>query len=49
MKLTKDQINEIKALQSQSNQTKRVVAPELEKILYEAISVLDHGFVRVID
>ena len=28
MKLTKDQINEIKALQSQSNQTKRVIAPE---------------------
>ena len=49
MKLTKEQINEIKALQSQTNQTKRVIAPELEKILYEAIPALDHGFVRVID
>ena len=49
MKLTKDQTNEIKALQSQSNQTKRVIAPELEKILYEAMPALDHGFVRVID
>ena len=49
MKLTKDQINEIKALQSQSNQTKRVIAPDLEKILYEAIPALDHGFVRVVD
>ena len=49
MKLTKEQEQEIKDLQSQENKTKRVVAPELEKILYDAISVLDHGFVRVID
>ena len=31
MKLTKEQINEIQNQQSQSNQTKRVIAPELEK------------------
>ena len=49
MKLTKEQAQEIKDLQSQENKTKRVVAPDLEKILYDAISVLDHGFVRVID
>tara|TARA_B100001121_G_scaffold211549_1_gene185309 strand:- start:162 stop:1109 length:948 start_codon:yes stop_codon:yes gene_type:complete len=49
MKLTKDQIQEIKGQQSQSNQTKRVVAPQLEKILYEAMPILDHGFVRVVD
>ena len=49
MKLTKVQEQEIKELKSQENKTKRVVAPELEKILYDAISVLDHGFVRVID
>ena len=49
MKLTKEQEQEIKDLQSQENKTKRVVAPKLEKILYDAISVLDHGFVRVID
>ena len=49
MKLTKEQIQEIKDLQSQSNNTKRVIAPELEKILYEAIPALDHGFVRVVD
>ena len=49
MKLTKEQSQEIKDLQAQENKTKRVVAPELEKILYDAISVLDHGFVRVID
>ena len=49
MKLTKEQINEIKALQSQSNKTKRVTVQELENILYEAIPALDHGFVRVVD
>ena len=49
MKLTKDQINEIKDLQSQNNYTKRVIAPLLEDIMYEAVPVLDHGFVRVID
>ena len=49
MKLTEDQIKEIKDQQSQQNKTKRVTAPELEKILYEAMPALDHGFVRVID
>jgi len=49
MKLTKEQAQEIKDQQSQENNTKRVSAPELEKILYEAISVLDHGFIRVVD
>ena len=49
MKLTKEQINEIKDQQSQENVTKRVTAPELEKVLYEAIPALDHGFIRVID
>ena len=49
MKLTKEQQLEIKDLQSQQNTTKRVVAPRLESILFEAIPILDHGFVRVID
>ena len=49
MKLTKEQSQEIKDLQSQSYKTKRVIAPELEEILYEALSILDHGFIRVID
>ena len=49
MKLTKEQIKEIKDQQSQQNTTKRVTALELEKILYEAIPVLDHGFIRVVD
>ena len=49
MKLTKEQSQEIKDLQSQSYKTKRVTAPELEVILYEALPILDHGFIRVID
>jgi thymidylate synthase (FAD) len=49
MELTSEQKKEIKEQQSQSNTTKRVTSPELEKVLYEAIPVLDHGFIRVID
>ena len=49
MKLTQEQTKEIKDQQSQKNETKRVTSPELEKILYEAVPALDHGFVRVID
>ena len=49
MKLTKEQNQEIKDLQSQNNITKRVIAPQLEEILYEALPILDHGFIRVID
>ena len=49
MKLTSEQAKEIKEQQSQKNITKRVTSPALEKILYEALPVLDHGFVRVID
>jgi len=49
MKLTKEQAQEIKDQQNQENKTKRVTAPELEKILYEAIPILDHGFIRVVD
>ena len=49
MKLTKEQAQEIKDQQLQENNTKRVTALELETILYEAIPVLDHGFIRVVD
>ena len=49
MKLTKEQTQEIKDQQLQVNKTKRVTATELEKILYEAIPILDHGFIRVVD
>ena len=49
MKLTNEQKKEIKDQQSQNFKTKRVTSPELEKVLYEALPVLDHGFIRVID
>ncbi len=49
MELTKQQKQEIADQQSQNNQTKRVTSPELEKILYQAIPILDHGFIRVVD
>jgi thymidylate synthase (FAD) len=49
MELTSEQKKEIQEQQSHSNSTKRVTSPELEKVLYEAIPVLDHGFIRVID
>jgi thymidylate synthase (FAD) len=49
MELTSEQKKEIQEQQSQSNSTKRVTSVELEKVLYEAIPVLDHGFIRVID
>jgi len=41
--------SEIEELSAQSNPTKRAVVPGIEKILYQPIPVLDHGFVRVID
>ena len=49
MKLTAEQKKEITEQKSQKSITKRVVSPELEEILYDPISVLDHGFVRVVD
>jgi len=49
MSLSEQQKKEIKDQQDQKNTTKRVTSPELEKILYEAMPVLDHGFVRVVD
>ena len=49
MKLTAEQKKEITEQQAQKNETKRVTSSELEKILYEALPVLDHGFVRVVD
>ena len=49
MTLSEQQKQAILNQQSQKNTTKRVVSPKLEEILYEAVPVLDHGFVRVVD
>ena len=49
MALTEQQKQEIKEQQSNQNTTKRVTVADLEKILFEAIPILDHGFIRVVD
>ncbi len=49
MPLTSEQLAEIEASRAQTQPTRRAVAPGLEERLYEAIPILDHGFVRVID
>ncbi len=49
MPLTDEQKQEIAAERAETRPTRRATVPALEDILYEAIPVLDHGFVRVID
>jgi len=49
MPLTPEQQAEIEAQRAGRRETRRVVAEGLEDRLYEAVPVLDHGFVRVVD
>jgi len=49
MSLNPSQIAEIDAQRAQSAQTRRATVPALEEMLFQALPVLDHGFVRVID
>src|SRR5260221_3076583 len=49
MPLTEEQQNQIAAERNESRPTRRATVPALEEILYDALPVLDHGFVRVID
>ena len=49
MSLTPEQQDEINQLKSTTYQTVRATVPALEEVMYDAIPVLDHGFVRVID
>jgi thymidylate synthase (FAD) len=49
MPIDEDKRAEIEAQRGDSTETRRVTVPALEEILYEPMSVLDHGFVRVID
>ena len=49
MKLTPEQSAEIAAARADTRPTRRAVAEGLEARLYEAVPVLDHGFVRAID
>src|SRR5665213_1866128 len=49
MPRTREQQDEIERLRAESAPTRRATVPALEEILYEAMPVLDHGFVRVVD
>jgi thymidylate synthase (FAD) len=49
MPLTPEQKAEIDRLRAETAPTRRATVPALEEMLYQAIPVLDHGFVRVID
>ena len=49
MTLTSDQQAEIDALRAAPRQTLRAVSEGIEAHLYNAIPVLDHGFIRVVD
>jgi len=49
MPLSSDQQAEIDQARDEARPTRRPIAPQLEEILYQALPVLDHGFVRVID
>jgi len=49
MPLTPEQRSEVEALRAESYPTRRATVPALEEILYLALPVLDHGFIRVVD
>ena len=49
MPVTDDQHGEIMAQRAQHATTRRATVPALEELLFTAMPVLDHGFVRVID
>ncbi|GGG43074.1 flavin-dependent thymidylate synthase [Caldovatus sediminis] len=49
MALTAEQQQEIEAARAAEHRTRRPTVPALEAMLFRAIPVLDHGFVRVID
>src|SRR5271167_338349 len=49
MPLTPEQKAEIEKQRAETAPTRRATVPDLEAILFRAIPVLDHGFIRVID
>jgi thymidylate synthase (FAD) len=49
MALTSEQQQEIAAARGATAPTRRPTVPALEALLFEAVPVLDHGFVRVVD
>ena len=49
MPLNREQQAEIDAQRQAAQETRRATVPALEEVLYTALPVLDHGFVRVVD
>src|SRR6266550_5165136 len=49
MRLTPEQQHEIAGLRGETRPTRRATVPALEKILFQPLPVLDHGFIRVVD
>ena len=49
MALSQDQLHEIAAARAEQRATLRPTVPALEAMLFQAMPVLDHGFVRVVD
>jgi thymidylate synthase (FAD) len=49
MALTDEQQQEIEAARGATSATRRPTVPGIEALLFQAIPVLDHGFVRVVD
>jgi thymidylate synthase (FAD) len=49
MSLTPEQTDQIAAARDNAAQTLRPTVPALESMLFTAIPVLDHGFIRVVD
>ena len=49
MPLTDDQLAEIETARAATSQTRRATVPALEALLFTAVPLLDHGFVRCID
>ena len=49
MRLTPEQQDEVAGQRGETRTTRRATVPALEEILYEALPVLDRGFIRVVD
>src|SRR5690606_40531480 len=49
MTLSAAQKQDLHEAQAETFTTKRAISEGLEEILYDALPVLDHGFVRVVD
>lgn len=49
MPLDADKLQEIEDSRAAAIPTRRATVPALEEVLYQALPVLDHGFIRVVD